>query len=118
EVYAKLKSEPIDTAIMEKAKNGFVIPADMDWSDVGSWDAVRELHAKSKEDNVVLGGNVQTIDSAGCFVKAEGKNIALIGVNDLVVIVDGPNLLIVPRALDQRVKEATAKMESSPRGKR
>jgi mannose-1-phosphate guanylyltransferase len=111
EVYAGLPSVAVDVAIMEKATNGFVIPAaDLEWSDVGSWDALYELNPKNDADqNVVLSaGKVSAIESHGCLIKAAAtRHVALVGVDDLIVVESGDSLLIAHRSKDQLVKKIT-----------
>ena len=110
--YRTLPSISIDIGIMEKADNRFIIPADMQWSDVGSWNALHELLAKTPDANVSLSGELTAIDATGCLVRVSpGKQVALIGVSDLIIVEEGDKLLIIPRCLDQRVKEASKKLD-------
>lgn len=105
--YAQLTAQPIDVAVMEKAQNIFVLPTDIGWSDVGSWDALYQLRAKNPGENVTLSGQCTAIQSEGCLVKVSPQlKVALVGVNDLIVVEDKGALLIVPRAKDQLVREA------------
>lgn len=106
--YAKLPSIAIDVAVMEKSDNGFVLPApDLGWSDVGSWNALYELRQEQNPtDNVVLSGKVTSLESSGCLVKARSsRQIALVGVEDLVIVEEGDRLLILKRSKDQLVKK-------------
>lgn len=113
-VYAGLDSVPVDVAIMEKVKNGFVLPASMKWSDLGSWSAVHEARAKSPTDTVVLAGEAKTWESEGCLIRCPNKNVAVIGAPNLIIVEDGDNLLIVNRASDQLVREAAKKFDVLP----
>jgi mannose-1-phosphate guanylyltransferase / mannose-6-phosphate isomerase len=108
EIYSSLPSVAIDVAIMEKADNGFVLPApDLGWSDVGSWNALYELCQEKKPgDNVTLSGDVTSVESRGCLVKtASSRRVALVGVEDLVVVEEGDRILILKRSRDQLVKQ-------------
>lgn len=105
--YKDVSPQPIDVAVMEKAQNIFVVPADIGWSDVGSWDALYQLRAKKPGENIVLSGQCASIESHGCLVKVSSQlKIALVGVSDLVIVEDKGSFLIVPRAKDQLVREA------------
>ena len=105
-VYRELPAEPIDTAVLEKADNIFVLPARMGWSDVGSWNALYELRRSREGETVTLGGSTREIDAHGCLVRApDEKRVALVGVEDLIVVDTGDTLLIARRDHDQRLRE-------------
>ena len=109
--FAKSPSDSIDYAVMEKAARVAVVPVSMGWSDVGSWDA---LHAISDcdESGNACGGDVVAIDTADCLVRAgPGKRVALVGVTDLIVVVDGDDVLILPRGRSQEVKRILEAMK-------
>ncbi|WP_174539105.1 mannose-1-phosphate guanylyltransferase/mannose-6-phosphate isomerase [Sphingomonas pituitosa] len=105
ESFAACPSDSIDYAVMEKAPRVAVVPVAMGWSDVGSWDA---LHAISNPDaggNVVR-GDVVAIEATNCLVQSEpGKRVALVGVQDLIVVVSGADVLVLPRGRSQEVKK-------------
>jgi len=112
--YGKLTAAPIDTAVMEKADNLFLFPADIGWTDIGSWNAVYELRAKGTE-TVVISGDVQSIQSQNCLVHLpSGKSVALVGVQDLIVVEKDGKLLIARRDQDQLVREAAKAFETRP----
>ncbi|HEX9114993.1 MAG TPA: mannose-1-phosphate guanylyltransferase [Anaerolineae bacterium] len=93
----------IDFGIMEQAPRVAVIPVNLGWSDVGSWAALREIMSADENGNV-LAGNVVSIDSTRCFVRGDGRLIALIGIEDTVVV-DTPDVLLIcaqDRAQDVR----------------
>lgn len=96
------ESEPTDTKSVAENARVFVIPAEVGWSDIGSWAAVHELLAKTPAENV-LAGPGQTIDAAGNFLYSPKKFVAAIGVTDLVVVDTPDALLIVPRRRAQDV---------------
>jgi mannose-1-phosphate guanylyltransferase/mannose-1-phosphate guanylyltransferase/mannose-6-phosphate isomerase len=109
--FAASPSDSIDYAIMEKADRVAVVPVSMGWSDVGSWDA---LHALSKLDGAgnACDGEVLTIDSNNCLVRSDGPRVALVGVNDLIVVASGEDVLIVPRGRSQDVKKLIEAMKA------
>ncbi|MDA1029095.1 MAG: mannose-1-phosphate guanylyltransferase [Bacteroidetes bacterium] len=93
----------IDYGVMERADKVYVVPGSFDWSDVGDWKAVYELREKGKAGNAVE-GNVILHDASRCFVQAGNKLVALIGVNDLIVVNTEDALLVCHQEATQRVK--------------
>lgn len=107
--YSKIESIPIDVGIMEKAKNVAVIPADIGWNDVGSWSAVYDLQKPDSKGNVVLNAPTSLTDASNCLVFAPSHvEVGLVGVKDLIVVVDGNRVLVCHKDSDQQVRE-TAK---------
>ncbi|MEI9853084.1 MAG: mannose-1-phosphate guanylyltransferase/mannose-6-phosphate isomerase [Sphingomonas sp.] len=111
EGFAASPADSIDYAVMEKADRVAVVPVQMGWSDVGSWDA---LHAVSACDGAgnACAGDVVAIDTAGCLVRAgPGKRVALVGVRDLIVVAHGDDLLVLPRGRSQDVRKIIEAMK-------
>ena len=103
ERFAEARSESIDYAVMERAAKVAVTPVAMDWSDVGSWDAVHAL-GPADARGTVAAGDVLAIDTANCLIRSDGPTIAAIGVSDLIVVATGRHVLILPRGRSQDVK--------------
>ncbi len=103
-IYRQLRSVSIDYGMMEKARNTYVIEGTFDWNDVGSWDAVYQLSQKDTSNNVSE-GEVITIDTNDCFVSSQKKLIALVGVDDLVVVESDDAIVICRRGHSQDVKD-------------
>lgn len=113
--YAGCPSVSIDVGIMEKLAGFAVMRAGFRWSDLGSWDAWADVAADLGAGNRGR-ADLIGIDSAGNVVHAPGKTVALLGVDDLVVV-DTEDALLVCRKQDaQRVREITAAVEE--RGRR
>jgi mannose-1-phosphate guanylyltransferase len=111
EVFPLLENISIDYAVMEKAANVVGIAADdIGWNDVGSWNAVYELHGRDASGNVA---RTETVFAAseGNYVDAPGKLAALIGVHDLVIIDTPDALLVADRSQAQRVSELVKTLE-------
>jgi mannose-1-phosphate guanylyltransferase len=104
EAFARSPADSIDYAVMEKADRVAVVPVNMGWSDLGSWDA---LHAISDWDIAgnVHQGEVIAIETANCLIRTDGIRIAALGVEDLIVIASGNDVLILPRGRSQEVKK-------------
>lgn len=107
EVFPQCPSVSIDTGVMEKLPRLNVVPGDFGWSDVGSWETAWELGVKDAHQNV-LPTQAIAVDAHGNLVKqlggAQGKMVALVGVDDLVVVDTGDALLVMPRARSQDVR--------------
>ncbi len=102
--YRRLPSVSIDTGVLEHARGAVVMRARFPWSDVGSWAALEPLWAAGNGTNAVR-GRALPVDSHGCVVDSPARLIALLGVDDLVVV-DSPDAVLVcrkDRAQDVRV---------------
>jgi mannose-1-phosphate guanylyltransferase len=118
-IYGRLENISVDYAILEKAASAeggregavFVIPADIGWSDIGSWAAVYELLARHDGQNI-LDGPGETLDAEGNFLWSPDKFVAAIGVRDLVVVETRDALLICPRERAQDVGKIVKSLES------
>lgn len=103
EAFAASPSDSIDYAVMEKASRVATVPVSMGWSDVGSWDALHEIGPSDPAGNV-LRGAVRQIDASGNFICTDGIRVSTIGIEDLIIVASGNEVLILPRGQSQRVK--------------
>lgn len=103
--FGRCRPESVDRAVMEKADRIAVVPVEMDWSDIGSWDALYEVGGRDADGNS-LSGPVSAVDSRGCLVRSEGPRVVAIGVEDLIVVATAEGVLIVRRGESQRVRDA------------
>jgi mannose-1-phosphate guanylyltransferase len=104
EVYPTLPAVSIDTGIMEGADRSWVIPVDFPWSDVGSWSAVGENSLSDAAGNTLC-GRVHAIDAGGNVLVSTGPALAVVGIDDLVVVATPDAVLVIPKEQAQRVKE-------------
>jgi mannose-1-phosphate guanylyltransferase/mannose-6-phosphate isomerase len=95
----------IDYAVMERATHRAVVPATFDWNDIGSWTAVAEQAAPDARGNRVVGEAV-LVDADDCFVQAETRAVALVGVEGLAVIETADAVLVAHRDRAQEVRRA------------
>ena len=102
----------IDYALMEPAKKLAVVPARFDWNDIGSWQAVSELGDADADGNR-LSGDVITVDSSDCYIQADQRLVATVGVRDLVIIETGDAVLIADRQRSQEVKRVVERLRES-----
>jgi mannose-1-phosphate guanylyltransferase len=116
-IYPKLENISVDYAILEPATSRsaapsvFVLPAEVGWSDIGSWAAVYELLACKSGENVSAGPHV-ALDAQGNFLWSPKKFVAAIGVRDLVVVETEDALLICPRDRAQDVGKIVKWLEA------
>ena len=104
-LFPRLQKVSIDYGIMEKADNVAVIAGDFGWRDVGGWDALYRLLGGEGINNIHR-GPVHIVDSSGCYVEGE-KLIALVGVEDLVVIESPDAILVLKRDREMDLKKLT-----------
>jgi mannose-1-phosphate guanylyltransferase len=102
--FAACPADSIDYAVMEKADRVAVVPANMGWSDVGSWDALYDIGAKDADGNVAS-GTVRLDAAHGNLVKADGVRVSIHGVSDLIIIANGSEVMIVPKGSSQKVRD-------------
>jgi mannose-1-phosphate guanylyltransferase/mannose-1-phosphate guanylyltransferase/mannose-6-phosphate isomerase len=103
EAFAAAESISIDYAVMEHTREAAVVPVEMGWSDVGSWSALWELGEKDAQGNVLLGDAI-AYETRGSYVRADGKLAAVVGVEDVVVVVSDDAVLVTSRDRAQDVK--------------
>ena len=103
--FARAPARSIDHAVMEQAAEVAVVPVEMGWSDVGSWEALHAIGYKDASGNV-LTGDVVAIDSRGSLIRSDGPVIVTLGIEDLIVVATERAVLIAPRGESQRVREA------------
>ncbi|MCB0141275.1 MAG: mannose-1-phosphate guanylyltransferase [Caldilineaceae bacterium] len=104
----------IDHAVMEGAECVAVTPLDAGWNDVGSWDALEVVLPCDENDNCVAKGNLIAEDSCGNIVYSD-KTVALIGLNDLVVVETEDALLVGPKSQMQKVKNIVEALKAQGR---
>ena len=107
-------SDSVDYAVMERTDRGAVVRAKMRWSDVGSWSALWEVGRKDKAKNVTR-GDVWLHDAKGCYVRADGRHVSLLGAENLVVVETDDAVLVASRDRAQDVKEVVAAFDRSGR---
>jgi len=116
--YPRMPSISVDYGILEKASNVVVLPADIGWSDVGSWDSLFDLLRADGGGNAGA-GRMEILDSRNNLLFNPGGVTAAVGVDDLIVVVEGKTVLVCRRGESQRVREiaerAGAKRRKSDR---
>ncbi len=104
----------LDYAVAERTTRAAVVPADLGWSDVGSWDALWEQSAKDGDGNVAV-GDVLLEGSTNCFARSDGIVTAVVGLQDAVVVVTGDAVLAMHRDRAQDVKRVVDRLRAAGR---
>ncbi|KKP89197.1 MAG: Mannose-1-phosphate guanylyltransferase [Berkelbacteria bacterium GW2011_GWA2_35_9] len=114
-IYEKFESEPVDTVIMERTDKIAVIPVDLGWSDVGSWDSVSQLFENDTDDGDgnYFEGLVSLVDTKNSMVLNESGNklIATIGLEDIIVVSSEDAILIVKKGKSEEVKQIVEELK-------
>jgi mannose-1-phosphate guanylyltransferase / mannose-6-phosphate isomerase len=113
-VFESCPADSIDYAVMEKTAEAVVVPLDAGWSDVGSWAA---LHAASEADSRgnVARGDVIAEDSNGCYLYSESRLVAVVGLENHVVIETKDAVLVAPQDRVQDVKKLVFRLKEQGR---
>ena len=105
-IYAECKSVSIDYGIMEKAKNVFVLSADIGWSDLGTWGSIYTHLDHDDDNNAIVGKNVMLYDSEDCIVSVpKNKLVVLQGLKDYIVVESNDTLLVCKKKDEQKIKQ-------------
>ena len=109
--FARCPDDSIDYAVMEKTDKAWCVPVDCGWNDLGSWNALWETAARDAHGNLV-NGNVVAIDLNDCYVRAESRMVAAVGLDGMVVVETPDAVLVVPRDRSQDVKDVVNILKS------
>lgn len=112
--FADAPSISVDHAVMERTALAAVVPCDPGWSDVGSWDALWDIAAKDAGGNATT-GPVATLGARNCFVRSEGILTAVVGLEDVVLVVTDDAVLACHRNQAQDVKKIVEKLKAEGR---
>jgi len=114
ELFSASPSDSIDYAVMERTDCGIVVPMDVGWSDVGSWNAV---HAASEKDDAgnSIEGDVVALDCRNTLIRSKGRLVAVIDLHDLVIIDDDDALLVASRERSRDVGKIVRELDERGR---
>lgn len=107
-----IPADSIDYAVMEKSDNVYVVPSEIGWNDLGSFDSLYDAGQKDSSGNC-FSGNVASIESKGNFVLGSARKAVLAGVENLIVIDTPDALLLCQRNKSQMVKDVVAMLQKS-----
>jgi mannose-1-phosphate guanylyltransferase/mannose-6-phosphate isomerase len=114
DAFAASPSISIDYAVMEHTDKAAVVPADIGWSDVGSWSAIWERGEKDANGNVLIGDAIAE-GSSGNLIRGEQRLVAAVGVNDLVIVETRDAVLVAAKDRDQDVKKVVDRLKLAGR---
>jgi mannose-1-phosphate guanylyltransferase len=100
-----IEAAPIDTAVLEKTDNLYVVRASFDWSDLGNWNALADRLTADRHRNRSV-GRVIAIDASRCVTIGAGGLTALVGVRDLVVVQNKGVVLVCARDMVRKMRDA------------
>jgi mannose-1-phosphate guanylyltransferase/mannose-6-phosphate isomerase len=112
--FAGCPSDSIDYAVMERTRDAVVVPADIGWSDVGSWSALWEVQRRDADGNAQR-GDVYLDGVSNSLVRAESRIVAVVGVQDLVVVETPDAVLVAHKDQVQRVKQVVDHLKAKER---
>lgn len=100
--FAAIEGESIDYAVMENAERVAVVPVSMGWNDIGNWEALYWAHDKDADGNAVH-GQADFVACTDVFVMSDGPRVSAIGLEDVVIVVDGDEVLVTSGKHAQKV---------------
>jgi len=114
EDFARAPKKSIDYAVMEHTKHAAVVPVDMGWSDVGSWQSLWEIAERDANGNAAE-GDIVALNVSNSYLRSEGPLLAAVGVDDVVVVATQDAVLVTRRSATQNVKKVVEEIERSGR---
>ena len=105
-IWQTITPESIDVGILEQANKVAVIPVDIGWNDVGGWSAIHEVNEADENGNVLVGDNCLAFDTKNSLIESNGRLIAAIGLDNVVIVDTGDALLVCAKDKAQDVKKA------------
>jgi mannose-1-phosphate guanylyltransferase len=113
--FSNVEAVSIDYAVLERTDDAYVVPADFEWDDVGSWDAVERVVETDEEGNAIL-GDALTIDAENNVIAGDDDtHVSVVGVEELVVAAYDDRVLVVPKDDAQRVREVVSALREQGR---
>lgn len=116
DLYKTIKKEPYEIAVLEKASDVAVVPCDIAWSDIGSWESLWEISAKDANGNVTAdgpSGSVMALNTSNSLIRANDKTVACIGLKDVVVIETRDSILIADKTASDGIKEIVNQLQKA-----
>jgi len=112
--FAKARDLSIDYAVMEKTADAAVVPADLGWSDLGSWNAMHETASVDQQGNALI-GNAIAHDTTGSYVSAEGPLVGVLGLKNVIVVATKDAILVADKTRAESVKDLVGKIKAAGR---
>jgi len=114
DAFKKSPSISVDYAVMERTDKAAIFPVSYKWSDVGSWEAVWDVMAKTDEGNVVI-GDAEIVNGTNNLVHSHGKLTTLVGVSDIAVVTTRDAVLVASKSETEKVKQLVELLQAGGR---
>lgn len=114
DAFLQSPSDSIDYAVMQPTKRAAVVQADIGWNDVGSWDALWKLAMKDADGNASH-GDVMSLNTRNSYLRSESKLLAVIGMDNVVVVETRDAVLVMPKSQAQDVKKIVENLKKQGR---
>lgn len=112
--YEKAENISVDYAIMEKSKNVFVIAAEFDWNDLGTWGSLYDKLDKDSSGNAVVNSRTLTEDASGNMIRTQSDKVVVVdGLQDYIIVDKDEVLLIYPKTKEQDIKKVLQKVKTT-----
>lgn len=112
DLFSAVPEDSIDYAIMEKSDSVAVVPCNIGWSDIGSWNALGDLSVADSAGNRIE-GEALTYNATNCTIRSDGRMIGVVGVQDLIIVDTPDALLVAHKKSAQDVKQIYAQLKAS-----
>jgi len=113
-IFHSLESVSIDHGVMEKSNKVAVLPADIEWNDVGTWTSLAEISKNDSHGNVI-NGNVVSVENSDSIIQAENRLVAALGLKNIIVVDTPDALLVCAKERAQDIKKIVEKIKLEKR---
>ena len=113
-IYRQIQSESFDCAILEKSNQVAVLPLDLEWNDLGSWEKVYQVSEKDEAGNAIR-GSVKLVDTRNCLIYSNKNKVAGIGIENLIIVETEDFLLVCDLSRSQDVKKIVDSLKEEER---
>ena len=100
--FAEIVGESVDYAVMENTARAAMVPAQMAWSDIGNWQALHAARVRDEAGNAVV-GRAELVDCRNVLVESDGPRVSVIGLENVIIVVNGDEVLVTSAAGTQKV---------------
>lgn len=112
--YREIPEEPFEKAVLEKAAHVAVVPCDVAWSDIGSWESLWQVSPKNANGNVTIqegAGRVLAHKTSNCLIRAHDRLVACVGLEDIVVIETADTVLVANKKSSESIKTVASALQ-------
>ena len=113
-IYRQIQPESFDCAILEKSNQVAVLPIDLEWNDLGSWESVYQVSEKDEAGNAIR-GSVKLVDTRNCLIYSNKNKVASIGIENLIIVETEDFLLVCDLSRSQDVKKIVDSLKEEER---